>query len=207
MNPEDGVKQYLNGLASDAPAPGGGSATALVGALGAALNCMVANFTVGKEKYADVEDEIKGILAECDGLRGELFDLMAADEKAYSQVAAAYKLPKKSDQEKAERTKVIQAALKEAADVPLRAARCCRRVLELAEPLVEKGNEYLISDAGVAAQMANAALNASWLNVEINLRSIKDEAFNAEKRQALADLAEGAEDTLARAWEKMLARM
>jgi len=207
MSLADGVQRYLKALASDAPAPGGGSATALVGALGAALNCMVANFTVGKANYAHVEDEIKGVLDECQKLRQELFVLMAADEEAYGKVAAAYKLPKETDEQKAERANAVQAALKSAAQVPLRVAQCCRRVLELAEPLVEKGNENLISDAGVAAQLAHAGLNASWLNVEINLRSIKDEAFNSEKRQELARLAEGADDVLARAWEKMLGRM
>lgn len=207
MSSTGSLEDYLAALASDAPVPGGGSATALAGALAAALNSMVANLTVGKEKYAAVEEELRAVLEDCEELRTDLAALMAADEEAYGKVAAAYQLPKHTDEEKAERSEAIQAALKGAAEVPLRVAQCCRRVLELAEPLVEKGNESLISDAGVAAQLAHAGLNASWLNVEINLRSIEDEAFNSEKREALSALAAGAEEVLADVWEKMLARM
>ncbi len=207
MSTEHTVHGYLNALASNAPAPGGGSATALAGALAAALNSMVANFTVGRPKYGDVDAEVRAILAECEELRARLMQLMAEDEEAYGQVAAAYKLPKTTDDEKAARKAAIQDALRTAAGVPLETARCCARVLRLAEPLVDKGNVMLISDAGVAARLANGGLHSAWLNVEVNLRSIEDEAFNQEKRDALAQLTRDADELLARLWGKLLDRM
>jgi formiminotetrahydrofolate cyclodeaminase len=207
MSEQDGVRKYLDGLASGESTPGGGSATALAGALGAALGSMVANFTVGKEKYADVEAEVQQALRRTEELRAELTELMEADEEAYGKVTAAYKLPRDTDEEQAARTAAIQEALKGAAEVPLTVARCCFEVLKLSVGLAEKGNAYLVTDAGVSARLADAALHSAWLNVEINLGSIKDEAFCEEKRQALGDMAAESKTVLAAAWDATLSRM
>jgi formiminotetrahydrofolate cyclodeaminase len=207
MCEQDGIRQYLDALASGESTPGGGSATALAGALGAALSSMVANFTVGKEKYADVEAEVRQALQRTEELRAKLTELMPADEEAYAKVTQAYKLPRDTDEQQAARTAAIQQALKGAAEVPLAVARCCFEVLKLSVALAQKGNAYLVTDAGVAARLADAALHSAWLNVEINLRAIKDQAFVDEKRQALGDMTGESKTVLAAAWDATLSRM
>jgi len=197
MSEQDGIRQYLDGLASGESTPGGGSATALAGALGAALGSMVANFTVGKEKYADVDAEMRQALERTEELRAQLTELMEADEEVYGKVSEAYKLPKDTDEQQAGRTKALQEALKGAAEVPLAVARCCFEVLKLSVDLAQKGNAYLVTDAGVAARLADAALHSAWLNVEINLGSIKDQAFCDERRAALGDMTEQGKTILA----------
>lgn len=207
MSEQDGIREYLDALASGESTPGGGSATALAGALGAALGSMVANFTVGKPKYADVDAEMRQALQRTEELRAELTELMPADEEAYGKVTTAYKLPKDTDEEQAARSAAIQEALKAAADVPLAVARCCCEVLKLSVALAEKGNPYLVADAGVAARLADAALQSAWLNVEINVRSIKDQTFCEEKRQALGDMISEGKQLLTAAWDATLSRM
>jgi formiminotetrahydrofolate cyclodeaminase len=207
MSEQSGIREYLDALASGESTPGGGSATGLAGALGAALGSMVANFTIGKEKYADVEAEMQQALQRSEELRAELTELMDADAEAYGKVTEAYKLPKDTDEQSAARTAAIQEALKGAAEVPLTVARCCFEVLKLSVPLAENGNTYLVTDAGVAARLADAALHSAWLNVEINLRSIKDEAFCEEKRQTLGDMTTEGKALLAAAWDATLSRM
>lgn len=180
--------EYLDRLASADPAPGGGSVAALAGALGAALLSMVCNLTVGKEKYRAVEDEIRRFLADAESLRGELSRLAEHDAVAYSKVAAAYKMPRQTDAEKAARADAIQTALKDSAKVPLAAAKACYRVLELAGPVGEKGNINVISDVGVAAALAEAGFQCAVLNVEVNLAGVKDEDYNQRTRAEMAPL-------------------
>lgn len=176
------VAEYADRLASDAPAPGGGSAAALVGALGAALGEMVANFTVGKEKYADVEEDVVEVLDRLTTLRGELLDLADRDAHAYSKVGEAYGMPSETEADKQQRAEAIQEALRAAADVPADVVRCCRDIVRELPVLVEKGNPNLVSDAGVAAKLATAAAECAWLNVEINISYMKDEAAIEELR-------------------------
>jgi formiminotetrahydrofolate cyclodeaminase len=201
------MRKYLDALASNAPAPGGGSVAALVGTLAAALNSMVANFTVGKEKYRDVEREVRELLNCSEELREELSALMQADTEAYGEVSQAYGMARGTDQEREARTAAIQKALKSASAVPMRAAECSLEVIRQAAVLLEKGNVNLLSDVGVAARLGEAALQCAALNVEINLRGIKDEEFNAERRALLGPmLKEGA--SLANAiWGKVQERM
>jgi len=182
------MKKYLDESASGASTPGGGSVAALAGALGAALTSMVCNFTVGKKKYKDVEAEVAEILEKSEKLRSDLTELMQADTEAYGGVSEAYGMPRKTSEEKKARTKAIQAALKNALDVPLKATICCYDILKLNEPLVEKGNTNLISDVGVAVVLAEAALQSAALNVEINLAYIKDEEFCQGVREKLAPI-------------------
>jgi len=174
---EESLKTYSDALASGGPTPGGGSAAALVGALGAALNSMVANFTVGREKFAAVDAQARDLLAESEHLRADLERLTQADTEAYAQVSAAYKMPRDTDEEKAARQDAIQEALKAAAQVPMEAVRACHRVLEIANELLAVGNPNLITDVGVAARFALAALECATLNAEINLIHIKDRSY------------------------------
>lgn len=195
---------YLDRLAAKAPAPGGGSAAALVGALAAALESMVANFTVGKEAYREVEPEVRGLLEQSEALRGELTKLVQADMDVYSKVSSAYGLPRDTAEQKAARTGAIQAALKVAAQVPHKVVVACDRVLSICPELGAKGSANLISDVGVAVVLAEAALQAAYLNVEINLAGIKDEAHNEQVRRELAPLAARAAQIRAQVWQQVL---
>jgi formiminotetrahydrofolate cyclodeaminase len=185
------VTNFLDELASNAPAPGGGSVAALSGALGAALVSMVCNLTLGKKAYTDVQDDIKSLLADSEALRQELTDLLEDDVAAYTGYSKAAKMPRATDEEKAERAKVMQEALKVATDVPLRIAEAAVKVMDLCMPAAEKGNKWAVSDAGVAVLMAEAALRSAALNVLINLGSLKDEVFVADRRAKLEGLLEG----------------
>ena len=185
------VTNFLDELASNAPAPGGGSVAALSGALGAALVSMVCNLTLGKKAYADVQDEISDLLAESEALRQELTGLLEEDVKAYTGYSKAAKMPRGTEEEKAERQVVMQAALKVATDVPLSIAEAAVKVMDLCMPAAEKGNKWAVSDAGVAVLMAEAALRSAALNVLINLGTLKDEEFVADRRAKLDSLLEG----------------
>jgi formiminotetrahydrofolate cyclodeaminase len=186
------LNNFLSELSSDSPTPGGGSVAALAGALAAALTSMVANLTVGKKKYADVEGEIKGVLAKTEGLRLELTELMGEDAAAFDKVMVAMKLPKETDEEKAARTEAMQAALVDAAMVPLAVMEKCVEVISLAKVAADKGNKNVVSDAGVAALMGRAGAHAAKLNVMINLGWISaDErkGFVEKAGRAIEDLA------------------
>jgi formiminotetrahydrofolate cyclodeaminase len=185
------VSGFLDALASSAPAPGGGSVAALSGALGAALVSMVCNLTLGKKKYADVQDDIAALVRESEDLRGELTRLLDADVLAFTDVSAAYKMPRETPEEKSARSAAIQEALKKATLVPMRVAEACVKVLALCTPAAEKGNVNAVSDAGVAALMAEAALRSAALNVIINVNAIQDEAFCSETMAKLEALLSG----------------
>lgn len=185
------VAQFLDELASQAPVPGGGSGAALVGALGAALASMVCNLTVGKPKYADVQADIQALLAQTEALRARLTALIDEDIAVYYRLSSAYKMPKDTDEQKAARTAAIQAILRDATKVPMQIAEACVQVLSLCKPIAEKGNVGAVSDAGVAALLAEAALRSAALNVLINLAAIKDAEFVARERAALDSLLSG----------------
>jgi len=182
---DEPMKKYLDETASGAPTPGGGSVAALAGALGAALTSMVCNFTVGKEKYRDVEEEVAQILSESEDLRKKLLDLMVEDTQVYGEVSKAYGMPRSTPEEKEARTGAIQKALRLAMQAPLEAAFCCHKILKINEPLMDKGNQNLISDVGVAVLLAESALRSAILNVEINLSYIKDDDFCNDIREKL----------------------
>jgi len=191
MLTEKPVTTFLDELSSSAPAPGGGSVAALSGALGAALVSMVCSLTVGKKKYADVQEDIEALLEKSEALRKELTDLLEEDVKAYTAYSKAAKMPRQTEEEKAERAEAMQEALKVATDVPLRIAEAAVKVMYLCRPAAEKGNVWAVSDAGVAVLMAEAALRSAALNVLINLGSLKDKVFAAQKRAKLESLLEG----------------
>jgi methenyltetrahydrofolate cyclohydrolase len=185
------VTNFLDELASNAPAPGGGSVAALSGALGAALISMVCNLTLGKKGYDQVQGDVEDLLGQSEALRQELTGLLEADVAAYTAYSQAAKLPRETDEQKAERTRAVQAALVNATDVPMRIAEAAVKVMDLCMPTAEKGNKFAVSDAGVAVLMGEAALRSAALNVLINLGSIKDEAFVAQKRAHLDGLLAG----------------
>jgi methenyltetrahydrofolate cyclohydrolase len=174
------IQAYLDKLAGADPEPGGGSVAALAGALGAGLVTMVTALTLGKDKYAAVQDDMEEIKAKAEKLRADLAAYITADAAAYAKVAAAMKMPRDNDVQKKERSKVMQAALKGAAEVPLKIAETAAEVARLSLPAAEKGNTNAVSDAGVAVILADAAAQSGALNVKINLAWIEDEAFKKD---------------------------
>ena len=189
------VQFFLDELAGKSSTPGGGSAAAIIGAMGAALISMVANFTVGKKNYEAVEVEIKAILTRSEELRAELTGMVKADVDVFNKVMGAYGMPRDTDEQKEKRTIAIQAALKEATDVPLACAKLCAEVIRLCLPVAEKGNKGVISDAGVAVLAGYAALRSAALNVYINIGAIKDESFVQDRSRQLEKILSGM-DTL-----------
>jgi len=185
------ITSFLDELAGDAPAPGGGSVAALSGALGAALVSMVCSLTLGKKGYEDVQDDIQALRARSEALRQELTDLLEEDVKAYTGYSQAAKMPRTTDEEKAERQATMQAALKVATDVPLAVAETAVKVMDLCMPAAEQGNKWAVSDAGVAVLMAEAALRSAALNVLINLGTVKDQEFVADRQARLDSLLAG----------------
>lgn len=194
------LRIYMADAASGRPTPGGGSVSALGAALGTSMACMAANFTVGKKKFAAVEDQCRRALDRCNNAQAELLALMDEDANAYMHVSDAYAMPRGTDEEKAGRAEAIQKALRIAMDVPLRVFRICARVCDLLSELADIANPNLISDVGVAAALVQAGLEGAKLNIEVNLACMKDEAFVAQTRErideAAARSAEAAAETL-----------
>jgi formiminotetrahydrofolate cyclodeaminase len=185
------IREFLDELASPSPAPSGGSAAALSGALGAALVSMVCRLTIDKKNYEDVRAELEAIIPRAEEKRRVLLELIDADAAAYDQVIAKYKLPRETEEQKGVRTAAIQRALKDAADIPFQIASACAAVLDMVLPVAAKGNKNAESDAGAAALLAEAGLSAAAMNVEINLGLIKDDAYIQEMRTRLEPLTRG----------------
>lgn len=180
MYSEKRVKDYLKELASKSPVPGGGSAAALVGAIGIALLSKVANFTIGKEKYKDVETKMQEILKCSDGLLDCCSKLCSDDAKAYKKLSEVFKLPKGN-----ERQEKLQVALKEAMAVPLDICKSSYEAMKQCVSLAKKGNINLITDVGDATLMLDSAFQSALLNVEINLKSIKDKELVVNTRRII----------------------
>ncbi|WP_227764427.1 cyclodeaminase/cyclohydrolase family protein [Zhaonella formicivorans] len=175
--------EFIEELASASPAPGGGSVSALAGALGAALVSMVANLTIGKEQFKADEEELQAVLAKASELKEKLMSYVDEDTEAFNRVMTAYKLPKGTEEEKKARTQAIQEAMRQAASLPMEVAECCLEALQLTKTAVAKGNPNALSDGGVAVLMAFAGLQGAIFNVQINLGSIKDEQFVQTMRE------------------------
>lgn len=182
------MRAFLDEVASSSPAPGGGSVAALAGALGAALTSMVCNLTVGKKKYADVEDEMKKVMEQSEHLREQFTDLIERDTAAFNKVMEAFALPKDTDPQKALRAAAIREATKEATLVPLEVMKHCIDALALARAVASKGNANSVSDAGVAAYMLHGALESAALNVRINLNGLSDPEFVGWKQDEVQSL-------------------
>lgn len=190
---EKSIEVFLDELASKQGTPGGGSAAAVMGAQSAALTSMVCNLTIGKPKYAEVEEEMQALLKQSEALRKELTDMIKADVDVFNKLMACYGLPKSTDEEKSTRSSQIQAVLKEATLVPLECAKACAEAIKLSGIAAEKGNLGVISDAGVAAMAGYSALKSAALNVYINTGSIKDREFAEVQLQELEEIIKGSE--------------
>jgi formiminotetrahydrofolate cyclodeaminase len=182
------VQDFLDQLASAGPTPGGGSASALAGAMAAAMVEMACNLTIGKEKFRDVEEELKAVLARAGELRAQLESAVDDDTVAFDYVSQAYKMPRDTEEQKAARTAAIQKALQAATEVPLSVAKAAMETLQLAQIAMEKSNPSVASDARVARVLADAAREGAVANVEINLGSLKDQAYIARIEGELREL-------------------
>lgn len=191
------VGEFLDLLASDAPAPGGGSAAALCAAVGAALVSMVANLTVGKEKYRDSQAEMEEVLRRSEALRAEFIRLMEEDTEAFNIFMKVLKMPRDTEEQKAERKAAMAKASQTATDVPLRTLERCAEMALLAAKVVKLGNRNAVSDGGSAALFAEASGKAAAYNVRINLPGIADASFAAGCRARMAE-ALGALSTAAK---------
>ncbi len=163
-------REFVDALASSAPAPGGGGAAALAGALGTALGNMVGSLTVGKKKYAGVEEEIIQLKARCNALQAALLDMVAEDARCFEPLAAAYGIPKDDPN----RAAVMEDALKTACSSPMRIMELCCQAIEAIAVFAEKGSRIAVSDAGCGAALCKAALQSASLNVYINTRAMAD---------------------------------
>jgi formiminotetrahydrofolate cyclodeaminase len=183
--------EFVSVLGSKAPVPGGGGASALVGAVGTALGNMVGALTVGKKKYADVEADMIRLRETAEKLQGELLALIQRDAEVFEPLAKAYGMPKATEAEQAEKHRVMEAALKDACTVPLEIMRKCAQAIRLHEQFAAKGSRLALSDAGTGVIFCKAAMAGASLNVYINTAAMKDKSIAAEfNREADALLAE-----------------
>ena len=182
------LEQYVAELSGGDATPGGGSAAALIGTLGAALVSMVGHLTVGRKKYAAVEGDMQEMNAAVAKLQGRLLELVSEDTEAFETVMAAYRLPKATDEEKAQRKVAIDEALRTACAVPLTAADTALEVLRWAKLAAEKGNTNAVSDAAVGGYAAMTALQSALLNVRINLNMLPADDWSAQTRERVASL-------------------
>ncbi len=177
-------REFVKVLASDAPAPGGGGAAALVGAIGTALGNMVGSLTVGKKKYADVQDEIIALKAKCDDLQKQLLDQVEADEVNFLPLAKAYGIPKDDPT----RDKVMEEATIIACSTPMKIMELCCEAIEAIKVFAEKGSRLAVSDAGCGAVCCKAALQSASLNVFINTKSLKNRPVAEEMNKKANDM-------------------
>ena len=184
------IEAFLGALASDAPTPGGGTAAALAGAMGASLAQMVAALTLSKEKYAASHEAVRPIAEAAPLARAEFVTLAREDSEAYDAVVAARRLPKETDEQKAARSHQIALANRRAAEVPMRTARAAVRLLAGLPDLAEKGNPNAVSDVGAAALLLDACVEGALLNVGINLSGIEEPTFVEEMQRETAVLQE-----------------
>ncbi len=172
--------EFVEVLASKAPVPGGGGASALVGAVGTALGNMVGSLTVGKKKYAEVEEEMYALKAKADQLQKDLLHLVERDAEVFEPLAKAYGMPRATEEEKAEKARVMEIVLKDACSVPMEIMEKCCEAIDIIVEFAAKGSALAISDAGVGAAFCKAALKGASLNVYINTKSMADKEYAAQ---------------------------
>lgn len=182
---------FTDELASKAAVPGGGGASALVGSIGAALGSMVCNLTLGKKKYAEVENEISEILMQTEKLRNKLYLQVERDAEVFEPLSKAYGLPRETEEEKAEKERVMEEALKLACSVPLEIAELSFEAIKLHSKLLPIGSRIAVSDVGVGVALCRSALLGAVLNIYINTKSMADrkyaEEINEKARKLVAD--------------------
>ncbi len=191
---DESVGAFLDAVAAATPTPGGGSVSALVGSLSAALARMVAGLARNKKGYEAVQADLVQIETKAATVQGRLLVLVEKDSRAYERVVEAMRLPKGTDSERASRVEAMQAAYREATLVPLETMEACTEALELAAQALEKGNRGATTDGAVAVLLAEAGLRGAGLNARINLASIKDEAFRASAEAKMDRLLSHADE-------------
>ncbi len=189
------LKDFLAQTAGNDPVPGGGSISALNGAIAASLAEMVARLTIGRKKYAEYENEMKSLAEHFGQVRRRLEEDIDRDSEAYNRVFAAFKLPKETEEEKAARSAAIQKETKHAAEVPMDVARKVCALLPLLEQVVRKGNQNAVTDGCVAAMCARTAVLGALMNVRVNLTSIQDEAYVRHMEAEAKELERKATET------------
>ncbi|MBS6397574.1 MAG: cyclodeaminase/cyclohydrolase family protein [Clostridiales bacterium] len=194
-------EEFVDVLASKAPVPGGGGASALVGAVGMALGNMVGSLTVGKKKYADVEADIIALKEKATALQADFLRLVEADAEAFEPLAKAYGMPRETEEEKAEKARVMAIVLKDACAVPMEIMEKCCEAIDVIEEFAAKGSALAISDAGVGVVFCKAALLGASLNVFINTKSMADKEYaaslNEKADKMIADYSKKADEIFA----------
>jgi formiminotetrahydrofolate cyclodeaminase len=185
------VGAFLDALASSAPTPGGGSVSALSGAMAAGLVSMVCNLTIGKKQFAEIEDEVRSIRERAEALRRQLQQLAEDDVEVFGRLSAAYKLPRTTEADAATRQAAIQQVTRLAAEVPLRTAQAAADLLPLCTALAPRVGRLIVSDIGVAVVLARATVQSAILNVEINLAGLEDQLYVRETQARIEDLIVG----------------
>ncbi len=201
------LREFSNELSTDSPAPGGGSVAALSGALGSALSSMVANLTYGKKEYRKANRRMKNLALQAQVLKDEFIDLIEKDAEAFNNVMSAMRLKKKTEEEKKKRDEAIEEATKKATLVPLEIMKKSEGILDLAAVAEKKGNQNSVSDAGVAAIMADAACEGGYLNVIINLGNIKDEEFKKSIKAEVDGLLKRVKSKAKRIIKRVIAKL
>lgn len=194
-------EEFVDVLASKAPVPGGGGASALVGAIGMALGNMVGSLTVGKKKYADVEADIIALKEKATALQADFLRLVDADGEAFEPLSKAYGMPKETEEQKAEKARVMAIVLKDACAVPMEIMEKCCEAIDVIEEFAAKGSALAISDAGVGVVFCKAALLGASLNVYINTKSMADKEYaaslNEKADKMIADYSKKADEIFA----------
>lgn len=194
-------EEFVEVLASKAPVPGGGGASALVGAVGMALGNMVGSLTVGKKKYADVEADMIAMKEKATALQADFLRLVEADAEAFEPLSKAYGMPKETEEEKAEKARVMAIVLKDACAVPMEIMEKCCEAIDVIEEFAAKGSALAISDAGVGVVFCKAALLGASLNVFINTKSMADKEYaaslNEKADKMIADYSKKADEIFA----------
>lgn len=185
MNLSKTLQEYFNELSSSSPTPGGGNVAAMCGALASSLGMMVCNLTIGKKKYAEVEEEMISLRDKLENYQKKFFVLGAKDNEAFDKVMNAFKLPKETDEEKLLRASKIEEATIGAAEVPSDVMQACNEILPMIKTVIEKGNRNSLSDAGVAVSLIATAAESAYLNVMINCSSLSNQTIaNEIKKRA-----------------------
>ena len=201
------IQEFLDVLSSKEPVPGGGGASALAGALGNALGQMVANLTIGKKKYAQVEDEIKELAERMKGIQGQFTALADQDAKVFAPLAKCYSLPSGTEEEKAYKAEVMEARLLDASLVPMEIMEKAAEMLEIMDILADKGSRMAVSDVGVGVQFIRTALLGAVMNVYINTKSMKNRGKAEEMNEKAERLIREGTEAADRIYQKVLGQL
>ncbi|MCU7496516.1 MAG: cyclodeaminase/cyclohydrolase family protein [Ignavibacteria bacterium] len=207
MDTSKSIRSYLDELSSNSPTPGGGNVSAFLGSLASGLGTMVCNLTIGKKKYAGSEAEMLEVRKSLEDFREKFILLAQKDNEAFDRVMDAFKLPKETEEEKAQRVEKIDQATFQAAEVPSEVIRLCNDVLPLIDSVAEKGNQNSLSDAGVAALLLASAVQGAFLNVLINCSSLKNQTIAGELLKSAEILCNDVKTKSASIVDKIIQRL